>query len=297
MPEKNINKIRFVFFGSSEISIIVLNELEKRSLLPSLVVTQSDKPKNRGLNLSESLVKIWAKEKKIPVLSPENLSDEEFINSLKKEVSEGAKVFVLVSFGRIIPDLILNIPPQGILNLHPSLLPKLRGPSPIETSILNDKKDEIGISIIILDKEMDHGPISRQEKIDIENWPISKSELTKNFGEIGGKLLAEEILKAENKEIKLQEQNHSDATFTKKFTKEDSLINLSDDQYKNYLKFLAFENNPAPYFFMKHNSKDIRIKISKAKFSEGKFCLERVIPEGKKEMDFEDFKRGYKFES
>ena len=73
------------------------------------------------------------------------------------------------------------------------------------------------------------------------------------------------------------------------------MIDLSEDPYKNYLKFLAFEDNPAPYFFIEHNGKKIRVKISKAKFSDGIFCLESVIPEGKKEMDFESFKRGYGF--
>ncbi|MFA6463650.1 MAG: methionyl-tRNA formyltransferase [Candidatus Paceibacterota bacterium] len=292
MENKNI---KFVFFGSSEISVITLNELKKNSLLPSLIVTQPDKPKGRGLDISESLVKIWAKEKNIRVKSPKNLKDESFVNLLKEEVINGAKVFILVSFGRIIPNEILNLAPQGILNLHPSLLPKLRGPSPIETSILNDEKDEVGLSIIVLDKEMDHGPIVKQEKIEMEKWPVSKSELTKIFGEIGGKLLAEEILKAEKETLALREQDHSEATFTKKFTKEDSLIDLSEDPYKNYLKFLAFEKNPATYFFIEHQGKKIRVKISKAKFSEGKFCLERVTPEGKKEMDLESFKRGYKY--
>ena len=293
-----LNKnVKFVFFGSSEISVIVLNELEKNSLIPSLIVTQPDKPKDRGLNISKSLVKIWAEEKKIPVLSPKNLSDSIFINLLKEEVSKGVKIFVLVSFGRIIPDEILHIPPQGILNLHPSLLPKLRGPSPIETSILNDKKNEIGISLIILDNEMDHGPIVRQEKIEMDSWPISKGGLTEIIGKNGGKILEEEILNAEGKKLSHYEQSHSEATLTKKFTKKDSLIDLSEDSYKNYLKFLAFEDNPASYFFIEHNGKKIRIKILKAKFSEGKFCPLLVIPEGKKEMDFESFKRGYKFNS
>ncbi len=292
MENKNI---RFVFFGSSEISVITLNELEKNSLIPSLIVTQSDKPKGRGLEIYESLVKIWAKERNIKVESPKNLKDQNFIDLLKDEVTKGAKVFILVSYGKIIPDEILNLAPQGILNLHPSLLPHLRGASPIETSILNDKKDEIGLSIIVLDKEMDHGPIVRQEKIEIENWPISKSELTKIFGKIGGKLLTEEILKAEKGTLEHKEQNHSEATYTNKFTKEDSLLDLSDDPRKNYLKFLAFGDNPAPYFFIEHQGKKIRVKISEAEFSEGKFCLKKVIPEGKKEMDFESFKRGYKF--
>ncbi len=290
-----IKNIKFVFFGSSEISVTVLKELEKNSLIPSLIVTQPDKPKDRGLKLSGSIVKNWANEKNIPVESPTDLKDKTFVEKLKEEVSKGAKVFILVSFGRIIPNVILNIPPKGILNLHPSLLPKLRGPSPIETTILEDRKEGVGVSIIILDNEMDHGQIARQERIEITNWPISKNELTEKMGEIGGKLLEEEILKAETGPLSLQEQDHSKATFTKKFAKEDALIDLNSDPYKNYLKFLAFGDNPSPYFFIKHNNKDIRVKISAAKFEEGKFLIEKVIPEGKKEMDFESFKRGYKF--
>ncbi len=283
--------MKFVFFGSSEISVIALETLKKEGLIPSLIVTSPDKPQGRGLSLMGTIVKTWATSNNIPFIQPTSLKETEIIEKLSRE---NAPLFVLVSYGKIIPKEILEIPLQGILNLHPSILPKLRGPSPIESSILLDQKDNFGISIIMLDEEMDHGPILAQEKIELAEWPLSKETLTTIAGSQGGLLLAKTMKLWSERKISPIEQSHHNATYTKKIGKENSFINLENNPYKNYLIYLACGNNPAPYFFVNHLGKQIRVKITKASYNNNTFTIEKVIPEGKKEMFYEDFKRGLK---
>jgi len=268
-------EIKFVFFGTSEFSVYVLEELEKEGFLPSLLITQSDKPKGRNLELTSPLTKKWAEEKGIKVLQPKKL-DEKFIEIMKEE---SADIFVVASYGKIIPEDILNIPKYGSLNVHPSLLPDLRGPSPLQTMILEDKK-ETGVTIMLMDKEMDHGPILNQEFTLIDEWP-SLSKLEEKLGRIGGKLLALTIPEWVQGNINEQEQSHEKATFTKILKKEDAFINLEDDDYLNYRKIMAYERLK-PYFVKDGK----RVVINKVKFEDGKLKILRVTPEGKKEQDY-----------
>ncbi len=289
--------MKFVFFGSSAISVTVLASLKEASFSPSLIITQPDRPKGRGLELSESPVKTWAKENNIRFVTPEKIRNSEFLESLKAEEPE---VGILVSYGKIIPQNMIDLFPKGIVNVHPSLLPKLRGPAPIEFTILNDMKDEVGISIMILDSEMDHGPILAQKKIKIENWPPSKSELYDLLSSEGGKLLAEILPNYLSDKISATPQNHTDATYCQTIEKKDGEISLSDDAYKNFLKFKAFEGWPGVFFFIDKKeakpdgrpSQKIRIKITNAIFENGEFKILKVIPEGKKEIDYESFTKG-----
>jgi methionyl-tRNA formyltransferase len=282
--------MKYVFFGSSPISVSSLNALRDAGFSPALIVTQPDKPQGRHLKLESSPVKVWAIENKIDYLTPENIKSDELLSSIKQV---GADVGVLVSYGKIIPESILNLFPKGILNLHPSLLPKLRGPSPIESTILNDMKDEVGVTVMLLDREMDHGPILAQKKVEVENWPPKKNDLYALLSTQGGKLLAETLLRSVEGEITPVEQKHDDASYCHIIKKVDGLINLSEDGYKNLLKICAYEGWPGTYFFVHHDGKEIRVKITDADFVDGILEIKKVIPEGKKEMSFEDFKRGH----
>lgn len=284
------NKINFIFFGSSPISVQSLEALKSHELLPVLVVTQPDKPQGRHLHLVPSPVKVWATENNVPVSTPVKIRTEEFLEELKKY---DATVGVLVSYGKIIPESILNLFPKGILNLHPSLLPKLRGPSPIEGTILNDLKDEVGVTVMLLDKEMDHGPLLAQKEIKINSWIPRKSELYKILSKEGGELLAQTLVKWVEGSITPLEQDHAKATYCEIIKKSDGLIDLNADGYKNLLKVRAYEEWPGTYFFITHDGREMRVKITDADFAEGKFQIKKVIPEGKKEMGWEDFLRGY----
>ncbi|MCI0542427.1 methionyl-tRNA formyltransferase, partial [bacterium] len=122
---------QFIFFGTPDFAVGVLEELEKKGLLPSFVVTAPDKPKGRGLVLTPPPVKVWAEARGIKILQPEKL-DQNFIAELKKYSWD---LFVVAVYGKIIPKEILLLPKHGALNVHPSLLPRLRGASPIQSAI------------------------------------------------------------------------------------------------------------------------------------------------------------------
>lgn len=280
--------MKYIFFGSSDISVTTLQKLKENNLLPTLIVTKPDRPKGRGLEITESVVKTWAKENNIPFETPEKIRDDAFLEILKKEKAD---LGILVSFGKIIPKKIIDIFPKGIINIHPSLLPLLRGPAPFEYSILELQKENIGITIMLLDEGMDSGDILVQQKVDIPDWPIKKNELYNLLSQKGAELLIDTLPKYLKGEIIPTKQTDSEATFSKMVKKEDGCLNLEDDDYKNFLKYLAFEGWPGTFFFLEKNGKTIRVKITNAEFADGKFKIKKVIPEGKKEISFEDFER------
>lgn len=278
----------FIFWGTSEFSVYILDSIKSRGFLPSLIVSTPDKPQGRKLEIKPTLTKIWAQENNIPILQPGKL-DDEFYNQLQ---NTHYSLFIVASYGKIIPERFLNIPKHKTLNVHPSLLPELRGPSPIETAILKDIKNT-GVSIMRLDKEMDHGPIIAQVLYNVLEWP-TKDELEKIFGEIGGELLGNIIPKWIKSEIEEKEQDHTKATYCEKIEKNDALINLDNDPYENFRKIQAYSGWPNAFFFLEHGNKKIRVLIKEAKYEENKLIITRVVPEGKKEMNYEDFIRGQK---
>lgn len=288
----NMNSdISIAFFGTSEFSVTILDYLKEAGFTPNIVVTVPDKPAGRKLIITPPETKKWAIENGISFIQPETLK-----NIPKELVKKQWGLFIVASYGKIIPKKILNIPEYGTLNVHPSLLPKFRGASPVQSAILNDEK-KTGITIMLLDEKMDHGSIVAQASVDIKDLPESegggwppKASLLKNLlANVGGELLVEIIIPWMNGEINEEEQNHNEATYVEKITKEDGLLDLNNSPYKNFLKIQAFDTWPGTYFFLEHKNKKIRIKIAEAKFSNGKLNIIRVIPEGKKEMDYKDF--------
>lgn len=289
---KNISKLNIAFFGSPQFAVDVLNSLKENGIIPDLIITQSDKPAGRKLKLTPPEAKIWAEENNIPVFQPETLKKDG--DEIQTIIDKGPwDIFIIVGYGKIISSAVLDIPKYGTLNVHPSLLPKLRGTSPIQSAILNE--DETGVTIMLVDKKMDHGPILAQEKTPIENWPPKTSELEKITAEVGGRMLADVIPRWVAGKIEPREQDHSAATFVKKITKQDGLIKLDDDPEKNFRKIQAFDIWPRTYFFTERNgpnkraSKEIRVVITAAELTDGKLIIKKVIPEGKKEMDYEVF--------
>ncbi|MFA7216812.1 MAG: methionyl-tRNA formyltransferase [Candidatus Paceibacterota bacterium] len=283
------NNINFAFFGTSRFSVIVLDELKKNGFLPSLIITTEDKPKGRKLILTPPEVKDWTLKENIPFIQPKTLKD----SSVEKMIGETIKnpdVFIVASYGKIIPEDILNIPKHKTLNVHPSLLPKLRGASPIQSSILEE--NETGVTIIKLDKEMDHGPIVSQQKIKIENWPPYAMDLENILAEKGGQMLSEILPKWISDEIKETPQQDEEATFCRKIQKQDGEISLDGDPDLNLRKIRAYHLWPGAFTFFKHKEKTIRLVIKTAHIEEGKLILDRVVPEGKREMNFKEFERG-----
>lgn len=288
------NEPIFAFFGTSEISVIALEELKEAGYLPKVVVTSEDKPKGRKMILTPPVTKIWAEKEDIPTLQLKTLRDQLSLKSIMSFSPEGYDLFVVVSYGKIIPDEILSIPKYKTINIHPSLLPKLRGPSPIISAILNENKT--GVTIIRLDNEVDHGPIVAQRKIEVQNWPPYEKDLEKVLGKLGGEMLVEVIPKWLKGEIKETPQDHSMATFCKKIKKEDGQLDLKENPEKNLRKIHAFHDWPGAYFFLGEGNCKKRIIVKTAHIENDELILDRVVPEGKKEMNYSDFLRGIKQE-
>ena len=297
--------IPFAFFGSSKLSIFVLDELLKLNLKPSLIVTTPDKPQGRKLEIKPNVVKTWAIQHNVQVLNPSKL-DSEFIENLKLKIND-YPLFIVASYGKIIPNEIIELPKHKTLNIHPSLLPQYRGASPLPTAILEDTK-KTGITIMQLDKEMDHGPIVAQREIDMNeyfkrvgmnDWPTYEV-FEEMMAKEGAKLLAEIVSDWVSGKIIPKEQDHSKATYTKKINKEEAQVDLNDIQsntstdraYEVFRKIQAYHEWPQAYFFIEHAGKEIRVKITQAEF-DGSLIIKKVIPEGKKEMSFESFQQGY----
>lgn len=288
--QTNTSSLPFVFFGTGEIAVGALNSMRERDVIPSLIVTSTDKPAGRGRVLTPSAVAQWAHECGIEILKPEQF-DVVFLQDLKeRSVSLKSRVFVVIDYGQFLPNALLEIPERGVLNMHPSLLPRLRGPSPIRSAILNNEK-ETGVTVMLVDAEMDHGPIVAQKKIAIPEWPPRGRELDVLLAREGGSLLADILPHWVSGEIIEQTQNHDIATYTKQFTKEDGYIDLDGDTYKNLLKIHAFDGWPGTFtYFIKSNSRT-RVQILDAHIEGTKLIIDSVKPEGKSEMRYEDFAR------
>lgn len=143
----------------------------------------------------------------------------------------------MASYGKIIPKSIFDLPKNRTLNIHPSLLPKYRGSSPLQEQILNNESN-VGVTIMLIDEKVDHGPIIIQQKVTIEDWPVKFDIFEKTMAEAGAKLFKEVINPWLENKVAPKEQNHAQATFTKKIEKADGELDIiNGDPYKNYLKF------------------------------------------------------------
>ena len=272
-----MKKINFTFWGTPEVASNTLEILKANGYWPSLVITSLDAKRDRGMQLQQSPVALFAEQNNIPCLKPEKL-DEEFFNKLK---AISYKLSIVVAYGKTIPEEIINMPKFGSINIHYSLLPKYRGASPVESAILNGDT-ETGISIQKMEYKMDTGPIIAQEKVEIGNEEKA-GDLRKRLIKIGGELLVKILPDFIDGKIKLTPQDGSLASVCKKIKKEDGLIDLNDDPKKNYNKFRAYVTWPRTFFFK--NGK--RIIITDAVLENGEFKILKVIPEGGKEMGYE----------
>jgi len=286
----NTQSLKIAFFGTPEIAVTVLEELQQRDITPSLIVTNPDRKQGRGLEVTEPPVKQWAQKTAITVFQPESLLDAESLHPLTEEEWD---LFVVVAYGLMMPKWLIELPKHGTINLHPSMLPKLRGASPIRTSILENMKDT-GVTIMLMDEKMDHGPILAQQKTELP-FPILGRELDDMLAHEGGALLASVIKEWIQGSIVPQEQDHTQATFSQKITKEMGELRIDPhnlpsgkDAYEMYLKICAFDQWPGTFFF--YNGK--RVKITQAHIQGGQngtLEILKVIPEGKKEIDFKVF--------
>ncbi|MDO8435818.1 MAG: methionyl-tRNA formyltransferase, partial [bacterium] len=196
-------------------------------------------------------------------------------------------LIILAAYGQILPKEILDIPKYGSINVHPSLLPRWRGPSPIQSAILaNDQKT--GVSIIKMTEKVDKGPILGQKEIGLTGKE-TYLDLHNRLGEMGSNLLIEIIQKWIKDEIKPEPQDDSKAVYSKIIKKEDGKIDWEKPAEEIERKIRALNPWPGTYTIQQGKI----LKILKVEISNGKLIIKEIQPEGKKPMSFEDFLRGY----
>lgn len=289
-----MSELNFAFFGTPEVASNTLEILKQAGHLPTLIITSPDARAGRGMKLQESPAAIFAKENNIPCLKPEKLTPSVFDTSplLKGEDKGGGyefDLFIVVAYGKIIPENILNLPRFGSINVHYSLLPKYRGASPVESAILNGET-KTGATIQKMVYQMDAGPILAQKEVEImpdETAPELRERLIK----IGGEMLVKILETPSGSPLSGGEiQDESGATYCKKIKKEDGLVDLvAEPPSVLYNKFRAYANWPRTFFF----KNDKRVIITDAALENGEFKIKKVLPEGRRETSWEEFKRQF----
>ena len=253
--------MRYVFFGGreSKFAQIILDELKNSGFDPIIEIRDAKAPLNF-----------------------------EYLKSLN------ADFFLVASFAKILKKEIIEIPLRGTIGIHPSLLPKYRGASPIQSALLNDEK-ETGTTLFLIDEKVDHGTIINQKSLAIghEDNYISLEE---KLAGLSAELALQTIPKYLAGEIQPQTQDESKATFTKKFVTADAEVNLKiENPQKIWLKIRALNPEPGTYTIIElKNGKMLRLKLLETKYENGALILTKVQPEGKKQMTYSSFLNGYK---
>ena len=211
--------MRLVFMGTPDFAAASLEALLRSDDSVVGIVTQPDRPKGRGQTLTPSPVKLLAQRTQIPLLQPLKMKDPEFLHALTGWKPD---LIVVSAFGRILPPAILSLPPRGCINVHGSLLPKYRGAGPIQWAIMNGEK-ETGITTMLMDVGMDTGAMLLQEAIPIMPDDTAGT-LSPRLAELGGRLLAETIVRLKAGTLVPQPQDSSRATLAPLLKKEDGVI-------------------------------------------------------------------------
>ena len=216
--------MRVLFWGTPEFAVPSLRALQEEGHLVVAVVTQPDRPAGRGRETRPGPVKIEAIEEEIPVLQPEDPNSAEFVEVLK---GLGADVSVVVAYGRILSEEVIDLPERGSINVHASLLPKLRGAGPVNWAIIRGHENS-GVTIMRIVKEMDAGPVLyRVESRFPED--ITAGELTERLAEIGATALVEALAQMEAGTLPEREQDHTEATYAPKLSRETARLDWSQD--------------------------------------------------------------------
>ena len=288
--------MKIVYFGTSEIGIPILSALKKHHQVLA-VVTTPDKPVGRKQVLSPSAIANEALRLNLPVLKPTKVKNNpEFLEELKKFEAD---IFVVVSYGKILPVDLLDIPPLKTINVHFSLLPKYRGPAPVQFALLNGET-KTGTSIFILDELVDHGPILAMQELDIDPDDTNIS-LQSKLAITSADLILETLPNYESGKIEPQVQNHDLATGSKIISKEDGKINWDQTAQEIYNQFRAYQ--PWPGIYTSWQGKILKIldcrphtESSTETIDCGNKTYLRLITvqlEGKNPVSIKDFLNGY----
>lgn len=297
-----LNKI--LFFGTEEFSLVALRGLIDAGYEIAAVITKPDSQKGRGQKLVPPSVKQLAVEHNIPVWQPTKLADiADDIVALQPVAG------VLVSYGKIIPGAVIDLFTPGIVNLHPSLLPRYRGPSPIESAILNGD-DETGVSIMQLSAAMDAGPVYQQKVVQLSGAE-TQAELYETLGKDGTRLLLDVLPAIINGSLSPTPQDERQVTYCSLIKKTDGIIDWTEPAATIERKIRAYKAWPqsrttvgqveliisratvsasehGPAGSIKHDGRQLVIYCGS-----GALHVESVKPLGKKEMPIQAFLAGY----
>ncbi len=277
--------MKIAFFGTPPFTVEFLDYLQVHNLTPSLIVTGMDVPIGRKQVVTPPEPKLWAQKENIPFVQPDkNLT--ELTDTLAQEEWD---LFIVIAYGKILPERLINLPKYGTINVHYSLLPKYRGASPVEHAILSGDTTT-GVCIQHMVYALDAGAIIKQQEVVIQDTD-THTILRDKLNQIAKPLLLESIetLRAGNRDFIIQEE--AQKSITKKIKKTDGLITLSEDGKILWQKYRAYFGWPGLYFIDEKNGQSIRVKISCAHSEKNSFIIDTVIPEGKNEMKYEDYKK------
>ena len=265
--------MKIVFFGTPQNAALVLNKLISSKFRPALAITGADVKRGRGKKLQPTPVKRIAEASGIQVLLPENLKEKKFIETFREFSPD---IAILIAYGKLIPAEILAIPKYGFVNIHPSLLPKYRGPSPIYQTILAGDK-ETGVTIIKLDEKLDHGPIIAHKELSITEKDTHDSLMAK-LAKTGADLLIGVLPSYLDGSLKPVAQDHTKATHTEMIKKEDGFVDPDNPPDPEKLDRMIRAYYPWPGVWSK-------VKVKSGKSIIIKFLPGNLIqPEGKRAM-------------
>lgn len=244
--------MKVIFMGTPDFAVPCLEMLIKEGYEVPLVVTQPDRQRGRGHKVSFSPVKECALENGIEVFQPESLKNNELMPYLE-EINPD--VIVVVAYGKLLPGYILSFPPMGCINVHGSLLPKLRGAAPIQWSVINGDK-ETGITTMLMNEGMDTGDILLRYPVEIEDTDTAGSLFDKLMN-VGAVALRTTLVKLRDKKTVRIQQNEAEATYAPMIRKQDALIDFSKTPYEicNFLRGM----NPAPVAYTYLEGKKIKL--------------------------------------
>lgn len=269
-----------IFFGTPYVARDTLSYLVEHGYTPTLVVTAPDAPKGRGQVMTPCETKEWAEQHGLSVITPEKITKE----VIAEIASHTADYALVVAYGKILPQALIDVFPMGVLNVHYSLLPQYRGASPVETALL--RGDTItGVSIQKMVKELDAGDVLEAEEVSILPSETTR-ELRPRLVRIGAELLVTTLSRFLDGTALYTPQDTERVSHTHKIKKEDGELNLSADALQNWNTYRAYAESPGTYFFRERGGKRVRVKIRTATFDGKNFTPLRIVPEGKQEMDY-----------
>jgi methionyl-tRNA formyltransferase len=297
--------VRVVFFGTPEFAVPSLEALLGEGFDVVAVVTRPDKP--QGRSRSESVappVKVAAQAEEVPVLQPDRPTGADFLARLRALAPD---VGVVVAYGHILPPELLGLPRHGMINVHPSLLPELRGAAPIEWAILNGLS-QTGVTIMQMEAGLDSGPILLQIPHDIDP-DVTGGELSEHLSEMGAQALVEALALLEAKQLTPRAQDHARATYAAKVTRETRRIHWSDPADRVARVIRAFD--PAPGAWTELDGREVKLfgaRVAEGSGAPGEIrttdgglritagqgavTIDEVQPAGKPRMSAADWVRG-----